>query len=187
MTFIDLASIGCGRYEGFWTIAQFWPTVRRHTAAAHQKTQILAYGRTEAKTSKSDDNERNHFKWKRKIFLASDFHKEFKSSWYNTPKSKRKYKHHPNGAGLREHSRQGEQVGGGEPRIRKGSHSESWSIGKGSHSESTLKAMGFYCKTTTNRNLSARSGFMSMLDITSQITKRIRCSIQMRLIWFKFT
>ena len=95
MTFIDLASIGCGRYEGFWTIAQFWPTVRRHTAAAHQKTQILAYGRTKAKTSKSDDNERNHVKWKRKIFLASDFHKEFKSSWYNTPKSKRKYKHHP--------------------------------------------------------------------------------------------
>ena len=95
MTFIDLASIGCGRYEGFWTIAQLWPTVRRHTAAAHQKTQILAYGRTEAKTSKSDDNERNHFKWKGKIFLASDFHKEFKSSWYNTPKSKRKYKHRP--------------------------------------------------------------------------------------------
>ena len=32
------------------------------TAAADQKMQILAYGRTGAKTSKSDDNERNHFK-----------------------------------------------------------------------------------------------------------------------------
>ena len=46
-------------------------------------------------------------------------------------------------ARVQEHSRQAEQLDGGEPRIRKGSHSESWSTGKGSHSESILKAMGF--------------------------------------------
>ena len=29
MTFIDLASLGCGKYEVFSPKTQFWPTVRR--------------------------------------------------------------------------------------------------------------------------------------------------------------
>ena len=38
MTFIDLASLGCGRYEGFFLKSQFWPIVRRVISV-----QILIY------------------------------------------------------------------------------------------------------------------------------------------------
>ena len=31
MTFIDLASLGCGRYEGLNPKTQFWPTVSHFT------------------------------------------------------------------------------------------------------------------------------------------------------------